>query len=409
MTGNPVSFLDKEAVLPPEIQPLSASIDLSADPRAAFVTGATGFVAAYVMAELLKTTSAHIYALVRAENIDHGMARIRKNLQHYWLWDESYAGRIIPIPGDLKLPLYGLSPEAFNRLAEVTDTIYHVGSKLSYIAPYEFLRPANVGGTIETLRLATTYRAKAFHFVSSLGILMGFNQAKLNGISSGGLEDDPLDAEKCPDVGYFQSKYVAERVVRVARDRGIPVTIHRIGLIVGDSVKGRSNEDDFVARILIGCIQVGYGPDITNAMDMTPVDYAARSIVYLSRKQESLGKVFHILNPEPVTWSRIIDAVIESGYTMNKLPFNDWVEAIEEKEDPEINPLHPLLPFFHIQFAGRMLGVSDTAYSALGTEITQKALSDSGLRCAVVDGELIRTFLAQYIETGRLRPAVSVN
>ncbi|MCK6579710.1 MAG: thioester reductase domain-containing protein [Anaerolineae bacterium] len=406
MTGMTASFLDEDAILPEEIQPLSEPVDFAADPARIFITGATGFVAAYVMAELLDTTPAHLYALVRADDVAHGMARIRKNLAHYWLWKEAYAERITPVIGDLKHPLLGLSSDDFAALARRVEVIYHVGSKLSYIAPYEFLRTANVGGTVEALRLATTGRAKPFHFVSSLGILLGFKSVP-GAIPQGGLETDALDAEKCPDVGYFQTKYVSERVVRHAADRGIPVTIHRIGLIVGDSRNGRSNEDDFVARILIGCIQAGYGPDIKNAMDMTPVDYAARSIVHLSRQPESVGKVFHILNPDPITWSNIMDTVIEAGYPVRKLPFNEWVDAIEEHEDPMTNPLHPLLPFFHIQFAGRMLGVSETAYYALGTKLTQSALDGSGLRCATVDGALVRTFLAQYVETGRLRASMA--
>lgn len=389
--------LDADGTLPEEIQPHPEPVDFAKSPQNIFLTGATGFVAAYVLAELLETTDANVYALVRAEDAAQGLERIRKNLKHYWLWQDAYARRIIPVMGDLKLPLLGQTPAYFQQLAEMIDVIYHIGSKLSYIAPYEFLRPANVGGTQETLRLAVMTKPKPYHFVSSLGILMGFQ------VPVGGQEHDALDAEKCPDVGYFQSKYVSERVVRVARDRGIPVTIHRIGLIVGDSVNGRSNEDDFVARILIGCIQAGFGPDIRNSMDMTPVDYVARAIVYLSRQPESNGKVFHLLNPRPITWSRIIDTCIDTGYPMQKLPFQEWIEAVEEHEDPTTNPLHPLLPFFHLNFAGRMLGVSETAYHALGTESTQRALVHSGLQCATVDDELVRTFLSQYVETGRLR------
>jgi len=390
--------LDEEAVLPVDIQPFPAPVDFTKMPQSIFLTGATGFVAAYILVELLEQTTARIFALVRAESREHGMERIRKNLQHYMLWRDSYEDRIVPVDGDLKFPLLGLSPEYFYELAKTIDSIYHIGSKLSYIAPYEFLKAANVGGTQETLRLATTAKAKPYHFVSSLGILLGYRTPV------GGGEDDELDAEKCPDVGYFRSKYVAERVVRKARDRGIPVTIHRIGLIVGDTHNGCSNEDDFVARILLGCIQAGYGPHITNSMDMTPVDYVAKAIVHLTFQQQSIGKVFHLLNPEPITWSDIIDAVIDAGYPMTKLPFQQWVEAIEDDTSATPNPLHPLLPFFHIQFAGRMLGVSNIAYHALGTKLTLHALEDSGIRCPMVDANLIRTYLRQFVRVGRLHP-----
>ncbi len=258
--------LNYEATLAPEIQPHPTPFSLTAHPRHVFLTGATGFVAAYVLAELLEKTDAQIYTLVRAGDTRQGMDRIRRNLSYYLLWRGGYEQRIVPVIGDLKSPLLGLSPATFAQLARIIDVIYHVGSKLSYVAPYEFLKAANVGGTQETLRLAVQSKPKPYHFVSSLGIMMDYKAL------DGGGEDDPLDYEKCPEVGYFQSKYVAERVVRSARSRGIPVTIHRIGLIVGDTRNGCSNEDDFVARILLGSVQSGYGPDIRSAMDMTPVD-----------------------------------------------------------------------------------------------------------------------------------------
>lgn len=224
----------------------------------------------------------------------------------------------------------------------------------------------------------------------------------------GGLESDPLDASKCPAVGYFQSKYVAERVVRIARLRGIPVTIHRIGLIVGDSQSGCSNDDDFVARVLIGSIQVACGPDIKRQMDMTPVDYVAKSIVYLSRQQESLGKVFHLLNPQPITWSSIMDSAIELGYPMQKLPFDAWVNAIEHYSKPTANPLQPLLPFLHLDFAARMFGVSEIAYQALGTEATLRALAKSGIHCPPVNAVLLKTYLERFVDTGLLNPAAAL-
>jgi thioester reductase-like protein len=396
--------LDQKATLAPEIQPYLASVDLTAEPRHIFLTGATGFVAAYVLAKLLEQTDATVHTLVRACDTRQGITRIRRNLSSYLLWRGRYENRVIPVLGDLKRPLLGLQPAEFIKLARTIDVIYHVGSKLSYLAPYEYLEAANVGGTQETLRLATQSKAKPCHFVSSLGILIGY-KAPPGVVPVGGMEDDPLDANKCPPVGYFQSKYVAERLVRIARTRGIPVTIHRIGLIVGDSQNGCSNDDDFVARILIGSIQGGYGPDIKRQMDMTPVDYVARAIVYLSRQQESLGKVFHLLNPHPITWSSIMDSAIELGYPLEKLPFDSWVGAIEEYGNPATNPLQPLLPFLHLDFAARMFGVSDAAYQALGTEATLRALEGSGIQCASVDRSLVRTYIQRFVDTGRLHCA----
>ena len=393
---NAVSLdLDREAVLDPAIVPIG-DVDLAADVHHIFLTGVTGFVGAFILRDLLDQTQATVHCLVRAYHPDHARQRIRQNLESYNIWKDSYEARVVPVVGDLKHPLFGLPPEAFQHLASTVDSIYHCGSKLSYIAPYEHLKAANVGGTQEALRLATQGKPKPFHFVSSLGILLAYRSLQ------GGLETDELDAAKCPDVGYFQTKYVAERVVRIARQRGIPVTIHRIGLIVGDSQTGFSNVDDFVARVLIGSIQAGYAPDIQHLMDMTPVDFVSAAIVYLSRQNESRGQVFHLLNPRPIHWSGIFSLVSDAGYPVRKLPFHEWVEAIEEHAHPDTNPLYPLLPFFHIEFARRMLGVSDSAYQALGTSFTQAALARSNIVCPAVDRQLINTFLTRFFQSGRL-------
>jgi hypothetical protein len=130
---------------------------------------------------------------------------------------------------------------------------------------------------------------------------------------------------------------------------------------------------------------------------------------YLSRQPESVGKVFHLLNPAPIHWSEIFDMVIAAGYPVQKLPFNEWVEAVEDHEDPATNPLHPLLPFFHIPFARRMLGISDSHFQALGTAATLSALAGSGIACPPIDERLIRVFLQGFAQTGRLsRVPVSV-
>ncbi len=394
--------LDAEARLDPAIQPLPTAVDLNKPPHHIFLTGATGFVGAYLLRELLDQTSAHIHCLVRAHDPVAGFARIRENLASYGLWSERFAARVLPVLGDLKAVRFGWSPEQFARMAAEIDVIYHCGSKLSYVAPYEYLKSANVGGTEEALRLATTIRTKPVHYVSSLGILMAYQELV------GGGEEDALDASKCPDVGYFRSKYVGEAVVRLARDRGIPVTIHRIGLIVGDSRSGVSNSDDFVARILIGSVLAGYAPDIRNAMDMTPVNYVAGAMVYLSQKPESLGRVFHLLNPNPIHWRDIFDSVEKVGYAVQHLPFHQWVQAIEEVADPDHNPLYPLMPFFHIQFARRMLGIDESHFRALGSEKTVAALRNWGYACPPVDDGMVRTFLAQFVDTGRLPQPVAM-
>lgn len=394
--------LDAKASLDPAIVPVGQFIGLDAQPRAFFLTGATGFIGAYLLRELLESTAATAYTLVRASSPTNALDRIRENCRTYAQWEDWMAERIVPVVGDLKNPLFGLTPEAFNELGAAIDVIYHCGSKLSYIAPYEYLDDANVGGTHEALRLAATVNTKPLHYVSSLGILLDYK------VPVGGAEEDDLDEDKCPAIGYFQTKYVAERLVRTARERGIPVTIHRIGLIVGDSRTGISNEDDFVARMIVGSIQTGYAPDVRANMDMTPVDFVSKAMIYLSRQASSTGKVFHLLNPQPVNWSGVFDLASEVGYPSEKLTFSEWVEKMDMCADPATNPLCPLLPFFHINFARRMMGVNGDDYMALHTEATQAALASSGITCAPIDSHFMSIYLSHFVQHGRLSAKIEL-
>jgi thioester reductase-like protein len=400
-TANPHGFdLDEQAVLEPEIKPQTDNFTINPNPSGFFLTGVTGFIGAFLLRDLLELTNADVYCLVRADNPEHALQRVQRNLEKYYIWKPEFASRVHALPGDMKMPLLGFDPDTFKMLTEEVDGIFHCGSKLSYIAPFHYLKAANVGGTHECLRMAAGGKPKATHFVSSLGILM--NSPDL----IGGNEEDELVQDKCPILGYFQTKYVAERLIRIARDRGMPVTIHRIGLIVGHSRSGAANIDDFAARMIIGCIKAGYAPDVTAFMDMTPVNYVSKAMVKLALRQESMGKVFHLLNPHPIHWGEVFDIIAKAGYPLQKLSYDEWITTLEQHKNLDGNPLQPLVPFFRIDFAQRMLGMSSSYFEALGTKSTLDAVATTGLECPPVDEIMINIFLSEYLRSGGLEDTI---
>src|SRR5206468_43719 len=70
--------LGAEAVLDPTIHP--ASLVASGPPVAVLLTGATGFLGAYYLRELLERTTADVYCLVRARSIEEGRRRLEEKL-----------------------------------------------------------------------------------------------------------------------------------------------------------------------------------------------------------------------------------------------------------------------------------------------------------------------------------------
>ncbi|MCC5626532.1 thioester reductase domain-containing protein, partial [Nostoc sp. CHAB 5715] len=260
------------------------------------LTGATGFVGAFLLHELLCRSSASIYCLVQAETIEAAQERIKTALQSYKLWDASLTTRIFPVLGNLAQPNLGLSPFQFQDLANQIDVIYHNGARVNHTEPYTRLKGANVLGTQEVLRLASCTKLKPVHFISTISVFAANSNTKKLRVD----EQDSLDDYLMPVGGYAQSKWVAEKLVIEAIKRGIPINIYRFGAISGHSQTGVFNQNDFLYKSLLGYVQMGSMPDGTMPLEILPVDYVSRAIVELS-SIPSFGEIFHLVQSQPVS------------------------------------------------------------------------------------------------------------
>lgn len=393
--------LKTEAVLESDIQfphPVSGN---PSEPEAVFLTGATGFFGAYLLDELLHKTKAKIYCLLRCENNDEsGKQRLKEHLQSYLLWQEDFAARIIPVSGDLSLPLFGLSNQQFQELAEQIEVIYHNGAWVNAIYPYSALKPTNVGGTIETLRLAGLARTKPVHFISTVAV---FFSAFYNEIGRTVLETDLPDP--CLKGGYKQSKWVAENLIITAQQRGLPASIYRTSRIMGHSQTGITrNFNDLLISMIKVCIQLEQFPDLESSLALVPVDYAAQSLIYLSRQEKLIGSTFHIFNPNQIAWGDFFQEIINLGYPLEKVSTADWQAEIqryagENKKDKLYTSLR-----FVLNSAAALMSIKPE----FDMSQTLNGLSGTGIECPPVDKALVSVWLAYFQDCGYI-PKYSVN
>ncbi|BAZ00012.1 polyketide synthase thioester reductase subunit HglB [Tolypothrix tenuis PCC 7101] len=400
----PALDLNAEVVLDPTIRPDALPPVTITEPKNIFLTGGTGYLGAFIIRELLQQTNANIYCLVRAANAQEGQSKLAKNLESYAIWDEKYKSRIIPIVGDLALPLLGMGAEQFQILAANIDTIYHSGALLNYVFPYSALKAANVLGTQEVLRLASQIKLKPVHYVSSVAVFESPAYA-------GKLvkEQDDFAHWEGIFLGYSQTKWVAEKLVKIARDRGLPVTIHRPPLISGDSQTGICNTHDFINLMVKGCLQMGYFPDVEYMMDMSPVDYVSKAIVYLSMQPSSIGKAFHLQHPQPAPLSTLIKWVQSFGYPVKAIPYDQWQAELINNVSSTDNPLYTLRPFLLERWSDEQLTIPDLYLQArrphISCEETLKALEGSSIVCPPISSEMFMTYTAYLIQTGFLNVA----
>jgi thioester reductase-like protein len=315
-----VMDLNAEAILDPEISPDGISVENIPEPAHILLTGATGFLGSFLLHEFLQETQAYIYCLVRSSNKEDGKKKLQRNLEHYKLWDESQRSRIIPIVGDLSQPLLGLSDQEFQGLTAQIDIIYHSGAWPHFVYSYATLKPTNVQGTQEVLRLACQTKVKPVHYVSTSSVFSPMGTSGLQIIR----EEDDLVYDGFLYGGYPQSKWVAEKLVRIAGSRGLPVSIYRPGMITGHSQTGVSNLDDLVCRMIKGCLQVGCVADMDLMVNILPVDCVSKAIFHLSREKESTGKCFHLVNPRSMHIDDLINRVRSFGYSIEKVSYEQW-------------------------------------------------------------------------------------
>ena len=405
-TNSPVSFapplldLGAEAVLDPTIQPIGTAVSVT-NPKNIFLTGGTGYLGAFIIKELLEVSDATLYCLVRASNLEEGKSKLANNLQQYGIWQDHYSGRIIPIIGDLAQPHLGINAEQFQNLAANIDTIYHSAALLNYVYPYSALKTANVLGTQEVLRLACQTKVKPLHYVSSVAVFESSAYA-------GKLvkEDDDFHDWEGIFLGYSQTKWVAEKLVKIAGSRGLPITIHRPPLISGDSQTGICNTHDFINLMIKGCLQMGSFPDVDYMLDMSPVDYVSKSVVYLSRQETSVGKAFHLQHPQPASLKSLVDWVRSFGFSLKMIPYEEWQAELINNVTSQDNPLYTLRPFLLERWSDEQITIPDLYLQArrpiISCEATLEALKGSSIVCPPIDSQLLMTYTSYLVQTGFL-------
>lgn len=132
------------------------------------------------------------------------------------------------------------------------------------------------------------------------------------------MESDNLDgASTGLGSGYGQSKWVAERLLmQASRERNLPAAIVRPGYILGDTRSGVTNSDDFLWRLMKGCLELGQVPVIRNAVNACPVDFVADCCVQvLSMGQPACDRlVYQVWNDQNVRFTDFFTSLLKFGY-----------------------------------------------------------------------------------------------
>ncbi len=384
---------DKEAVLDGSIQSKGLTPPLTSQytrPKKIFLTGATGFVGAFFLKELLDTTQAKVYCLVRADSEKEALERLIKTLKTYLIWKPSYKNRIVSLAGYLEKPLLGLSPSLFHQLAAEMDSIFHIGAFVNHAMSYEQHKPANVLGTQEVIRLASTSRLKPLQFISTVAVVEGIKKMPI-------AEDADIEKSKKVTNGYVESKWVAEKLVLIARSRGIPCNILRLPRVSGDTKKGAGPTGDFLWRMVQVCLKLKMVPRTDLYDDLTPVDYICKAMHIISTQPQSIDAQYHVVSPYQLSYSKVFEFLAQLKYRLKKVDFLTWRQALLDQSQTGDAGLQALASLLADTDFSKPLGRLTFA-----TDHLKAALKSSHLKCPKIDQKLFNKYVKYYVEAGFL-------
>lgn len=350
------------AALPEKFQSADADAITSSGSLTVFLTGATGFLGSYLIREILNRAhpATRVIAHVRgAKDSAAAFDRIQRSLRGNSVWDDAWSSRLSCVVGDLSQPQLGIDDQTWQTLSQDVDVIIHNGASVHWVKRYQDMAAPNVQSTVEAMKLCNVGKPKLFSFVSSTAVLDTDHYIKLSeeqtrtGQSSILESDDMQGSRTGLGTGYGQTKWVSEQLIREAGRRGLQGTVIRPGYILGDSETGVSNVDDFLIRMLKGCIQLSSRPRIINTVNAVPVNHVARVVVAGALNPLPGGvHVVHVTAHPRLRMNEYLSILEHYGYRTPEVDYDAWKSELERfvsagplEKDAEQNALLPLFHF----------------------------------------------------------------
>ncbi|MEW5851044.1 MAG: SDR family oxidoreductase [Myxococcota bacterium] len=252
------------------------------------LTGATGQIGTALVPRLVRDPAARVLALVRARDAAHLDARRRELAERTGAPLE----RVELVRGDVTLPGLGLSPEDRARVESEVTAILHAAASVRFDLPPQQAAADNLGATQSVLELA-----EALHRRGRLTRLDHVSTAYVAGTTRARFRETDLDVGQGFRNSYEWSKQQSELKVQEARARGLPVSIHRPSIVVGESGTGRTRAFNVLywpLKLYVRGWWRTFPGEPSTLVDIVPVDWVAEAMVHIRARPDTLGKTFHL-------------------------------------------------------------------------------------------------------------------
>jgi len=272
------------------------------------ILGATGFLGAYLLRELLDKTDCRLIAITRAENDSSAARRINDMQLFYFGTLSENSGRLTCFAGDLTREHLGLSEEKYTYIADNAEAVLNSAAMVKHMGRSSDFSSVNTGMLRSLVTLANTGRKKAVHHISSIGILYG-DQTDSRRTT---FTEYDLDIGQRLDNNYLISKLGAEKLL-LSSDA--ECSIYRVDGVMFDSIRGtfQKNMNESSAYIFLRALDtLRFLPDVGEyRVRISMVDEIASAVVRLMLYGECSRQVYHVIHPKEIRFSSLLGKLVK--------------------------------------------------------------------------------------------------
>lgn len=352
------------------------------------ITGATGGIGRELVRVFLERTEDRLFLLVREKNSVSHKERIEKLLKKIGV-NGSSRDRIQVFSSDVTQPRLGLSAGDWDTVVRETDEFYHIAALTNLGAEWDQAERINLRGTEHALEVAREAhdrgRLRRFFYFSTAYVAGSFTPIH-------SLEDELPENPSFAN-HYEATKYLAEKGVREEMAQGLPAVILRPSIVVGDSERGAVSEFKVIYpfwRLFAHGLLKKLPSRLENSFNIVPIDFVVDAAFQLSRRDDLLGKTFHLVTETPPTLGLLLRVKEEFGISspVEVIPPEEFsVENLDPFEREIFSKIDPYLGYL-------------TSSLSFDTRNTRKFLRDTGIDFPKTDQSFLKKVVSYALEKG---------
>ncbi|UKJ77427.1 non-ribosomal peptide synthetase [Azospirillum brasilense] len=296
------------------------------------LTGATGYLGAYLLRELLSDPARRVTALVRGGDDEAARARLDRVLAGYFgtVGGAALIGnpRLTVRAGDLRRDGLGLTPTVHGALAEGVRAVFHCAANVNHFGHYAEFHADNVEATRRLLDLAAARRDDPadFHLISTLSVTGKAPEDGFTLVTEYDAVPETLDENY-----YVRSKQEAERLVTAARGDLRNASIHRVGNVVFAAEGGPLQlnlRDNAFFRQLAAFVRLGVVPDDSHVW-LCHVDRVTRAVALLAGAAGLANETHHVENHRRDTLADFVTSAAGMAGAVQAVGFGALLDRLE--------------------------------------------------------------------------------